>query len=353
MKALRTFLTAALAAMACTASAQTGGVATVMTDSVGTYRFTNGDVYTGGFKAGRFNGKGTYTYASGQKYVGEWKNGNMDGKGVFTWPNGNRYEGDFVAGVRQGQGTFYYASGDTFSGEWRGGTKDGRGTYTYADGTKESGVWKGNDLIEPDKAATIAAGPTAVASNVTTDAQPSSQAPAAVTKEQSSTTQITLNEAEELDLMTAYTTRETTLLKSPEKGAQQLCWVPELGRMALRRSAVGQDYTEVMFIDRNMNGYVENSAIGFRKPVEPKSARAKSVGSAASELTADVTIVNNRKIALTVWFGKQKYTLKPQQKTLLGNMVPGTYTTRIYGRGITPEISNETLESGKKYEIEF
>lgn len=344
MKINQTILIAAIALSSQSLMAQTD-------EPIKTYTFPNGDIYVGQMKNGKFDGHGVYTYANGQKYDGEWREGQMEGRGTFSWTNGNRYEGEFHAGLRHGEGTYYYAGGDKFSGEWRNGIKDGHGVYTYADGATESGVWKGNDLIEPDNATTVSTTATAAVTSV--DQKPLSQSPAAVSNESSETSSFTLHEASQAKWNLAFTRLETHLLSQPEATSKRLSWVPELGRVAFDSITSLGEYTEVFFIDRNITGFIPTRLLSHVEPIVPTTSRSKVNGVSQNDITADVTIHNTRSSMLTVWFGEQKYTVKPQQKTLLGNMVPGTYTIRVMGRNIVPEISNETIDSGKKYIVEL
>jgi len=122
----------------------------------GTYKFSDGDVYTGQFKDSVLNGQGTYKFADGRVYEGQCKDGKFNGQGTFKWPNGRVYEGQFKDSKMDGQGTFKYSDGAVYVGQYKDGEENGKGTYTNKNGVKSSGIWvdgklDGKSLDELDK----------------------------------------------------------------------------------------------------------------------------------------------------------------------------------------------------------
>merc|ERR1719373_1444025 len=49
----------------------------------GSYRGTDGSVYSGGFRNNLFHGPGEYKWSDGRVYRGMWQNGVMHGRGQF------------------------------------------------------------------------------------------------------------------------------------------------------------------------------------------------------------------------------------------------------------------------------
>ena len=94
---------------------------------IGTYTFSNGDVYTGEYRNGHRTGHGTYKYANGNTYEGDVLDGVINGNGIFTWPNGDRYDGEWVAGLFEGHGTYTTTVGNNYRGEWHHGLRHGHG----------------------------------------------------------------------------------------------------------------------------------------------------------------------------------------------------------------------------------
>ena len=86
---------------------------------LGTYTYTDGDIYEGEFKDGKRHGKGKYTFKNGDIYEGEFKNGAKHGKGKYTSANGTIYDGDWENGEKHGQGKCTSANGLIYKGEFK------------------------------------------------------------------------------------------------------------------------------------------------------------------------------------------------------------------------------------------
>ncbi len=69
-------------------------------NGLGTYKWSDGDMYKGEWENGKFHGKGEYFYSNGSKFVGAYKNGKKHGQGLFIKPNGDKYEGTWELGKR-------------------------------------------------------------------------------------------------------------------------------------------------------------------------------------------------------------------------------------------------------------
>ncbi len=89
----------------------------ITTTGTGTFKFTNGDIYTGQWENSRAHGTGTYKYAGGAEYTGEFADGMASGHGIYKDIDSNKFEG-----------------------EWVDGEKPGKGEYTFYDGTAVSAV---------------------------------------------------------------------------------------------------------------------------------------------------------------------------------------------------------------------
>ncbi|MDX2133231.1 MAG: caspase family protein [Saprospiraceae bacterium] len=124
-----------------------------MRQGKGKMRSANGNVYEGQFVNGNFEGQGTMVYANGERYVGQWSRG-MPTKGTYTFTTKERYEGQFVNGNFEGQGTMYYPDGAYYTGGWKNNRKHGEGKLVRPNGVAEAGVWNNGALAKPapDKA---------------------------------------------------------------------------------------------------------------------------------------------------------------------------------------------------------
>jgi hypothetical protein len=109
----------------------------------GSYHFANGDRYDGDFERNmRWGEIGTYLWTNGDMYTGQWVNDRKNGCGTFYWRNGDKYIGEFENDLRHGFGTYIkVVNGSiqncpnctTYAGEWKNGLKHGTGRcYDFA-----------------------------------------------------------------------------------------------------------------------------------------------------------------------------------------------------------------------------
>ena len=103
-------------------------------ENYGTYRFSNGDIYTGGFKDHYLHGQGTYNFTTGDKYIGSWKDGFFHGQGIYTWSDGSKYTGEYKRHFRHGKGTFTLSNGNKYVGKFIDDGLEFHGTLYYANG---------------------------------------------------------------------------------------------------------------------------------------------------------------------------------------------------------------------------
>lgn len=116
----------------------------------GTYKYTNGNVYSGEWVDGRKNGQGKQTWANGDVYEGGWSNNREHGVGTKTWSSGSAYSGEWLLGKMSGEGEFKSAKGDMYRGAFIADQKQGKGVLTEArTGIKYKGTWR-DDKKEGD-----------------------------------------------------------------------------------------------------------------------------------------------------------------------------------------------------------
>merc|ERR1712224_43886 len=85
---------------------------------MGTFKYTNGDIYSGMWENGKKHGKGTYVYST-TKYqiVGDWKNGEIVwGKWALT--NGAHYIGGFKKQKPFGDGVWKFPTNTCVEGAY-------------------------------------------------------------------------------------------------------------------------------------------------------------------------------------------------------------------------------------------
>ncbi len=152
----------------------------------GVYKWNNGDVYTGNFYNGYFDGYGLLKYASGQIDEGIWKNGVLvnnyekpktnelksassknsgliinkqepelvgcisgnciDGYGIYNFNNGDYYKGDYVNGYRTGKGYYKWSNGNQYEGDFLYNTQNGKGIFVWNNGDVYGGDFVNNAL---------------------------------------------------------------------------------------------------------------------------------------------------------------------------------------------------------------
>jgi hypothetical protein len=95
----------------------------------GSYTYENGDFYSGGFDENRKHGLGQLEYRRKSaeadtesqpcSYHGYFANGAKHGQGTFRYSNGDIYSGEWSKGKKHGQGTYIFKlDGSRFIGDW-------------------------------------------------------------------------------------------------------------------------------------------------------------------------------------------------------------------------------------------
>jgi len=109
--------------------------------------YASGSVYEGEMKDGLRHGVGTYRWSNGDVYIGKYVNDVRQGKGKFIYASGAVYEGDFLDGNFHGHGVYRWADGDTYDGEWKNDERHGNGKWINADGSYFTGVWENGERV--------------------------------------------------------------------------------------------------------------------------------------------------------------------------------------------------------------
>lgn len=72
-----------------------------------------------------------------------------DGLGTFTFSNGELYEGEVKKGKREGVGRYYFSENTYYDGQWRGDKKHGEGTFVCGSkGWRYIGEWENDNPIK-------------------------------------------------------------------------------------------------------------------------------------------------------------------------------------------------------------
>jgi hypothetical protein len=89
---------------------------------------------------------GTFTYSNGNVYVGGWKDGKRDGQGTLSFSRGDKYVGEWKDDKRNGKGTLWFYTRDVYVGEFKENEFNGQGTYTFSGGGTQTGTWCASEL---------------------------------------------------------------------------------------------------------------------------------------------------------------------------------------------------------------
>ncbi len=144
------FLTGGIAEAQCISGDCNGGN--------GTYKYSNGDMYTGEWENGVLEGYGRYDWIDGSYYVGYFAAGHREGQGKYVGADGTVLEGKFKNGelvptsgcisgdCANGNGTYKFNNGDIYVGDWKNSMRTGYGRYDWADGSYYIGFFSENNL---------------------------------------------------------------------------------------------------------------------------------------------------------------------------------------------------------------
>ncbi len=91
---------------------------------------------------------GKYVWDGGDSFTGFWKDGNMY-MGTYKFSNGDVYSGYFNrSNQMHGFGRYFYKSGGYYGGEWDDAEQQGRGYYHNKDYEQQIGIWDAGKLIK-------------------------------------------------------------------------------------------------------------------------------------------------------------------------------------------------------------
>ena len=330
----------------------------------GTYYSTNKDRYEGDWKEGERTGKGIFYYADGRKYDGEFVKGVMTGTGTFTWPSGDKYIGSFKDGYRTGYGTYYWPSGDRHSGYWLKGKQDGEGTYYYASGGTKKGTWKDGEFVSSSGA--YSSSSTTSSNNGYVDNSYNSTRNRNYSYDDDDDDDDTFNRNttsgyissqsttyEDVDYYLAQVTTDLNLREGPGTDYDIVSRIPRGDYVFLSTADAGQSFRKVLYVDKNIFGYVsKNYLTNFRKVEEDASGNLQ-VESRNYKTTADIKIENRSNKTATIAIGSLTYTFSPYQTRTIKDIKPGKYKTMASSPGVIPYVGFDTVEGGYEYSWVF
>lgn len=326
--------------------------------------YHNGDVYNGEWKQDMKEGKGILYYANGNKYDGEFYNGTMSGRGTFTWASGDKYIGNFKDGYRNGYGTYYWKDGDKYTGYWLNGKKNGEGTYYYASGGSKKGIWKDGEFVSSSSNSNQYTSTTSSNNDYVNNSYNSvrnrnysyDDDDYDDTFIQNSTSGYSSSQSttyEDVDYYLAQVTTDLNLREGPGTDYGIVSRIPRGDFVFLSTADAGQSFRKVLYIDKNIFGYVsKNYLTDFRKVEEDVSGNLQ-IESHNSKTTADIKIENRSNKTATIAIGSSTYTFSPYQTRTIKDIKPGRYKTMASSPGVIPYVGLDIVAGGYIYSWVF
>lgn len=315
---------------------------------MGTLYFNNGDIYVGSWYQDKRDGTGRLSFTDGTYYEGQWKKDLKDGYGIYVWGDGSRYEGSWREGQQNGQGTHVWSSGNKYVGHWLNGEMDGVGIYYYADGNIKSGIWKDGQCI-----------------STTSNKSSSNNIDNSATTNQDSSysddddddnyyqDEGSLCTYADVDYYMAQVTADLNLRKGPGTEYDIVTRIPRGEYVLLSTADDGKAFRKVLYIDKNIYGYVSKSYLANFKKIQEDSDGNLQIETRNYKSTADIKIQNNTNLSITIAIGSLTYTFSPHQTRTITDIKPGKYKTMASAPGVRPYIGFDTIEAGYGYSWVF
>ena len=354
-----------------------------MRNGYGTFSGNDGSKFTGYYKNDKKDGYGTFVYSNGDQYEGSFKDDNIDGNGTYKWKSGDRYEGNWMKGQRTGYGTYFWKDGSKFQGYWLNGKQNGDGTLFYPNGNKTTGQWQNGEFVKNQLTQTSDNNSTFTTSsnrNTITNTSSSSSADNDGYVDNSYNkvrgySYENYNEGDEdedededeysyeshtssytyenVDYYLAQVSIELNLRSGPGTNYSIVSKIPKGSFVFLSTADAGNAFRKVLYIDKNVYGYVsKNYLINFNKVEEDNSGNLQ-IQSKNYKNTADITIENNTNKTATIAVGDKSYKFSPHQTRTITDIKPGRYKIMASSPGVIPYVTYDNVEAGYIYSWEF
>ena len=317
---------------------------------LGTLYFYNGDTYVGSWCQDKRDGTGRLSFADGAYYEGQWKKDLKDGFGIYVWGDGSRYEGSWREGQQNGQGTHVWSSGNKYVGHWLNGKMDGEGTYYYADGNIKRGIWKDGQCISTTSN-------NSSSNNNYIDNSATTNQDYSYSDDDDDDycyqDEGTLSTYADVDYYMAQVTADLNLRKGPGTEYDIVSRIPRGEYVLLSTADGGKSFRKVLYINKNIYGYVSKSYLANFKKIKEDSDGNLQIETRNYKSTADIKIQNNTNLSITIAIGSLTYTFSPHQTRTITDIKPGKYKTMASAPGVRPYIGFDTIEAGYGYSWVF
>ena len=151
----------------------------------------------------------------------------------------------------------------------------------------------------------------------------------------------------------AQVSSQVNLREGPGTNYTIISKVPKGSYVLLSSDDNGQTFRKVLYVDKNIYGYVSNKYLTNIKKLEKDASGNLQAESRTYKSTADIKIKNNSSKNATINVGSNSYKFKPHETRTITNVRPGQYSIMASAPGVIPYIVVDNIEAGYEYSWEF
>lgn len=159
--------------------------------------------------------------------------------------------------------------------------------------------------------------------------------------------------AQNVNYFLAQVSSQVNLREGPGTNFKILSKVPKGSYVLLTSDDNGQTYRKVLYVDKNIYGYVSNKYLTNIKKLEKDASGNLQAESRTYKSTADIKIKNNTTKNATINVGSNSYKFKPHETRTITNLKPGQYSIMASAPGVIPFVAVDNIEAGYEYSWEF
>lgn len=156
-----------------------------------------------------------------------------------------------------------------------------------------------------------------------------------------------------VDYYLAQVSSQVNLREGPGTNYTIISKVPKGSYVLLSSDDNGQTYRKVLYVDKNIYGYVSNKYLTNIKKLEKDASGNLQAESRTYKSTADIKIKNNTTKNATINVGSNSYKFKPHETRTITNLKPGQYSIMASAPGVIPFVAVDNIEAGYEYSWEF
>lgn len=146
---------------------------------------------------------------------------------------------------------------------------------------------------------------------------------------------------------------QVNLREGPGTNYKNISKIPKGSYVLLSSSDKGQSFRKVLYIDKNIYGYVSNKYLTNFNKLEEDASEILQPVSRNYKNTADIIIKNNSNKNATINVGSSSYKFKPHETRTIKDIKPGNYKIMASAPGVIPYVVIDNVEAGYEYSWEF